>query len=77
MDMGYGWLVSFRVTHSLELSSQLLHKVLFENVCHLETLVFETVSRLSSSSHLSKGKLAPKVCPLDMALVSSPFWVLG
>ena len=51
---------------TLELSSQLLHKVLFENVCHLETLVFETVSRLSSSSHLSKGKLAPMVLPLDI-----------
>ena len=50
----------------MELSSQLLHKVLFENVCHLETLVFETVSRLSSSSHLSKGKLAPMVLPLDI-----------
>ena len=41
-------------------------QVLFENVCHLETLVFETVSRLSSSSHLIKGKLAPMVLPLDI-----------
>ena len=40
-------------------------KFLFENVCRLETLVFETVSCLSSSSHLSKGKLAPMVLPLD------------
>ena len=71
MVMGYGRLVSFWVTHSLELSSQLLHKVLFENVCHLETLVFETVSRLSSSSHQSKGKLASMVLPLETTLVSS------
>ena len=51
---------------TLKLSSQLLQKFLFENVCHLETLVFETVSSLSSSSHLSKGKLAPMVLPLDI-----------
>ena len=45
---------------------ELSSKVLFENVCHLETLVFEIVSRLSSSSHLIKGKLAPMVLPLDI-----------
>ena len=28
--------------------------------------MFETVSRLSSSSHLIKGKLAPMVLPLDI-----------
>ena len=70
MVMGYGWLVSFWATHNLELSSQLLHKVLFENVCHLETLVFETVSRLSSSSHLSKGELVPMISPLDTILAA-------
>ena len=62
----------FLSTHNFETccnawcrSYELSSKILFENVCRLETLVFETVSRLSSSSHLSKGKLAPMVLPLD------------
>ena len=54
--------------HVAKLGAEVMNSVpkfLFENVCRLETLVFETVSCLSSSSHLIKGKLAPMVLPLD------------
>ena len=81
--MGYGLLVSFWVTHNLETccktlcrNCELSFKVSFENVCRLETLVFETVSRLSSSSHLSKGNWRQWSFLWSRSWLPD-FWVLG